>query len=260
MIRIRYKDLAPGLHGKAERCGRRTTIFLVPGLTSAQRKAALRRLRQEARRRCGPQLPLSQLVIALAADRVRVTFRGTTAVIRLHPAGSILSTATVGSLMVLFVLASVSAQIIHQPGTPGTGGAPMVGAGGGSPSPGPVPRVTGPDPADPGGAGGSSGGGGSGGAGASGKLPRPLVVSSSSSGADGAGSGSGASVGPVSGSGSGGGSGQVSLGVSADAGRAGVSLAVSAGPSRPRPLGGSSRGGGISVCVNIGSFGGCTRL
>ena len=107
VIRIRYKDLAPGLHGKAECCGRRTTIFLVPGLTSAQRNAALRRLRQEARRRCGPQLPVPQLVIALAADRVRVAFGGTAAVVRLHPAGSILSTAAVGCLMVLFVLSSV---------------------------------------------------------------------------------------------------------------------------------------------------------
>jgi hypothetical protein len=104
MIRVRYKDLAPGLHGKAEYRGRRTTIFLVPGLTSAQRKATLRRLRQEARRRCGPRLPVPQLVIALAADRVSVAFRNIAAVIRLHPAGSILPTTVIGCLMVLFVL------------------------------------------------------------------------------------------------------------------------------------------------------------
>jgi hypothetical protein len=109
VIRVRYKDLAPGLHGKAERSGRRTTIFLVPGLTSAQRGAALRRLRQEARRGCGPRLPVPQLVIALVADRVRVAFLNTAAVIRLHPAGSILPTVVIGCLVALFVLASVSA-------------------------------------------------------------------------------------------------------------------------------------------------------
>jgi hypothetical protein len=107
VIRIRYKGLAPGLHGKAECCGRHTTIFLVPGLTSAQRKAALRRLCQEARRGCGPRLSAPQLAVALVADRVRVAFRNTVAVIRLHPAGSILPTAAIGCLMVLFVLASV---------------------------------------------------------------------------------------------------------------------------------------------------------
>lgn len=105
MIRVRYKDLASGLHGKAERCGRRTTIFLVPGLTPAQRKAALRRLRQEARRGCGPRLPVPQLAAALVADRLRVALWNTGAVIRLHPAGSILPTAAIGCLMVLFVLA-----------------------------------------------------------------------------------------------------------------------------------------------------------
>lgn len=110
MIRIRYQDLAPGLHGKAERHGRRTTIFLVPGLTPAQRKAALRRLRQEARRECGPRLPVPQLVVALVADRFRVALRSTVAVIRLHPAGSILPMAAIGCLMVLFVMASVSVR------------------------------------------------------------------------------------------------------------------------------------------------------
>ena len=57
MIRIRYRDLAPGLHGKVERCARGVTVYLLPGLTGKQRKAVLRRLRQEASRGCGPGLP-----------------------------------------------------------------------------------------------------------------------------------------------------------------------------------------------------------
>ncbi|HEX8008331.1 MAG TPA: hypothetical protein VF482_18105 [Trebonia sp.] len=177
----------------------------MPGLTSAQRKAALRRLRQEARRGCGPRLPVPQLAVALVADRIRVTFRNTGAVIRLHPAGSILPTAAIGCLMVLFVLASVSVRIIPQPGAAGSGGVPVNdGSGAGGSGPGAVPRATGPDPA------------GRAGSGASGMLSRTLVAWSPGSGA-----------GP----------------------------SPSQSPSR-----GASSPGDISVCVNIGPFGGCAGL
>ncbi len=90
MIRIRYRDLPSGVHARAEYAGRSTTIYLQPGLTSAQRKAALRRLRQEARMGCGPSLPCARLVAACAADWAR---RGTCqliAIVRLHPVGTLL--------------------------------------------------------------------------------------------------------------------------------------------------------------------------
>ena len=125
MIRIRYKDLSPGLHGKAERGARGTTVYLLPGLTWGQRTAALRRLRQEASRGCGPALPGPDLAVALAADRFRVGVRNTAAVVRLHPAGSLLPTVLAGLLMTLFVLASVSARIeapSAPPLSPATGG------------------------------------------------------------------------------------------------------------------------------------------
>jgi hypothetical protein len=128
VIRIRYKDLPPGLHGKAEHCARGVTVYLLPGLTGRQRKAALRRLRQEASRGCGPALPLPQLTVALGLDRVLSAFRHTAAVVRLHPAGSLLPTALAGVLMTLFVLASVSVPIAHVPQA-AVGGAP---AGSGS--------------------------------------------------------------------------------------------------------------------------------
>jgi hypothetical protein len=105
VIRIRYKDLSCGLHGSAERSARRTTVYLVPGLTARQRKAALRRLRQEASRGCGPALPLSQLMVALGADKVRQSLGRTAAVVWLHPARSLLPAAVAGMLMTLFVLA-----------------------------------------------------------------------------------------------------------------------------------------------------------
>ena len=46
MIKIRYRDpreLAPGLYAAAERHSRGTTVYLLPGLSVAQRRAALRR-------------------------------------------------------------------------------------------------------------------------------------------------------------------------------------------------------------------------
>jgi hypothetical protein len=298
VIRIRYKDLAPGLHGKAERGGRRTTIFLVPGLTSAQRKAALRRLRQEARRRCGPRLPVPQLTIALVADWLRVASRSIAAVIRLHPIGSILPMAAIGCLMVLFVLASVSARIIHRPEAAGPADVPMVsGSGTSAPGPGAVYRVSGPDPTDQGGSDGAVS------SGAAGKLSRTLLTSSSGSGAGGTRPGSGASTGqgsgggPGSGSGSGSGpgsgggpgpispgvsvgagasaggavsagvsasagAGEVSADVAADVGGTGASVSVSArpSPSRSSSRSDSSGGVGVSVCVNIGPLAGCVHL
>ena len=116
MIRVQYKDqLSPGLHGTAERSAHGTTVYLVPGLTQEQRRAALRRLRQEASRGCGPALPGADLTAALAADRFRAGVRRTAAVIRLHPVGSLLPTAFAGLLMTLFMLASVSARLPQAP-------------------------------------------------------------------------------------------------------------------------------------------------
>ena len=77
VIRVRRRDFVSGSHnvtgfqGIAERLPRGVTIYLLPGLTGRQRRAVIRRLRQEASRGCGPELPLAQLVIALLLDRVR---------------------------------------------------------------------------------------------------------------------------------------------------------------------------------------------
>ena len=91
MIKIRYRDpreLAPGLYAAAERHSRGTTVYLLPGLSAAQRRAALRRLRISARRGCGPQLPAPQLAVALLADRIRTAAGRAGAVFRSHPAAS----------------------------------------------------------------------------------------------------------------------------------------------------------------------------
>ena len=95
-----------GLHGRAERGPRGVTVYLLPGLTAWQRRAVIRRLRQEASRGFGPALPLPQLAVALGLDRVRTAARIAGAIVRLHPAVTLVPGAFVVALMTLFVIAS----------------------------------------------------------------------------------------------------------------------------------------------------------
>jgi hypothetical protein len=130
MIKIRYRDpheLSPGLHAHAERHGRRTTVYLLPGLSAAQRRAALRRLQISARRGYGPRLPALQLALALAADRVRTNVGWAGAVFRSHPAGSTVPVMVVSAGAIAFLaLSAVSVQVIHPPRV--SGPPPFAGA------------------------------------------------------------------------------------------------------------------------------------
>ena len=118
MIRVRRRDFVSGSHnvtgfqGIAERVPRGVTIYLLPGLTGRQRRAVIRRLRQEASRGCGPELPLPQLVIALALDRVRGAIGLALAAARFHPGVTLLPAAFVAAVMTLFVLASAGVEAI----------------------------------------------------------------------------------------------------------------------------------------------------
>jgi hypothetical protein len=71
MVKIRYTDLPAGLHVSAEKHGRHTVIYLLPGLTAAQRRAALIRVRSSARMGHGPQLPAVRMAVAVGLDRLR---------------------------------------------------------------------------------------------------------------------------------------------------------------------------------------------
>ena len=156
VIRVRRRDFASGSHkvaglqGIAERAPRGVTIYLLPGLTSRQRRAVIRRLRQEASRGCGPELPLAQLLVALLLDRVRGALGLAAAAVRLHPGTTLLPAAFVATVMTLFVLVSAGvgpvpagrpALAAAQSGT-GLGSTVHSGAsaGGLAPSP-PVPRA-----------------------------------------------------------------------------------------------------------------------
>src|SRR5580658_8267966 len=106
MIKIRYRDpneLSPGLHAEAERHGRITTVYLLTGLTAAERRAALRRLRISARMGYCPALPL-----ALFADRIMTGVAHAGAVFRLHPAGSTVPVMVLSAGAVAFLLFSTA--------------------------------------------------------------------------------------------------------------------------------------------------------
>jgi hypothetical protein len=116
VIRVRRRDFVSGSHnvtgfqGIAERFPRGVTIYLLPGLTGRQRRAVIRRLRQQASRGCGPELPLPQLVIALVLDRVRGAIGLALAAVRFHPGVTLLPAAFVAAVMTLFVLASAGVE------------------------------------------------------------------------------------------------------------------------------------------------------
>jgi hypothetical protein len=136
VIRIRYKDFSAGTHdmaglyGMAERRPRGVTVYLLPGLAVGQRRAVIRRLRQEASRGFGPPLPQPQLAIALGLDRVRMTARVVKAVVRLHPAVTLVPGAVVVAMVTLFVIAAGDRAGL-MPGPQG-GLANAVAAGGGA--------------------------------------------------------------------------------------------------------------------------------
>jgi hypothetical protein len=130
VIRIRYRDFSAGthtftaFHGVARWGARGVTVYLVPGLTVRERKAVLRRLRQEASRGFGPPLPLLALVFALCADRVRTTAGTGAALVRLHPAVTLLPGALVAAVMTLFVFACAGRSVDFPAGT---GAVPQLG-------------------------------------------------------------------------------------------------------------------------------------
>ena len=134
MIKIRYRgsnELSPGLHATAERRGRRTTVYLLDGMTVAERRSALRRLRLTARMGHCPRLPAGQLAFALLTDRIRTGFGRTGRVLRLHPAGSTVPIMVLSGGAIAFLLFStVSIHVLRPPrtGQSALGASPVVSA------------------------------------------------------------------------------------------------------------------------------------
>ena len=255
MIRIRYRDsneLSPGLHAAAERHGRTTTVYLLSGLTAAERESALRRLRLSARMGHCPRLPAVQLALALLADRVRTAICRAGAVFRLHPAGSTVPVMVLSGGAIAFLLFStVSIRVLPTPRTAtqssGAGTSPVASAGAipiSGASAGLAAGLGGPG--DPGQGAGSRqltqrAQGGPGGS--------SLARSPARAGTGGGGSGSGGGAAPPPTS-------APKPASSTPAPAAPSSAAPSS--SAPNPAPSSTAGSG--VCVNVGPLGVCLKL
>src|SRR5580704_8387422 len=98
LIKIRYADLPAGLHVRAAADGRHTIVYLLPGLTRAERRAALLRIRRSAELGHGPRLP--------ARDRAAATARNGAAAFRAHPLLLLPPVLIVASATLVYVMLS----------------------------------------------------------------------------------------------------------------------------------------------------------
>jgi hypothetical protein len=108
MVKIRYAELPAGLHVVTEERDGCTFVFLQPGLTPQQRRAALAFARLSARLGHGASLPTVDLAFALAADRARTTGRNLVAALRRHPMLLLPLVAVVSGLIVVSMLSLVT--------------------------------------------------------------------------------------------------------------------------------------------------------
>lgn len=114
MIKIRYSELPAGLHVRVEERGRSTVIYLLPGLTLAQRRAALLRARRSAAMGYGPALPAAGVAAAAARDRIRATIGNGTSAFRAHPI-LLLPMIVVLSATMVYVMTSAVTITLHAP-------------------------------------------------------------------------------------------------------------------------------------------------
>ena len=176
MIKIRYAELPTGLHIQALAQGHDTVLYLLPGLTAAERRSAIRRARSSARVGHGPPLPAAGMAIALMLDGVRTTLGNGMSAMRMHPSFFVPAVVVIASVAAAYLLlASVTIQFRHpeasgtrpgvigaEPGlspaaspgavrhpasAPGPSGGPQPssgagGSGGNTPSPHPTPTVS----------------------------------------------------------------------------------------------------------------------
>jgi hypothetical protein len=114
MVKIRYSELRAGLHVQAESRGRDTVIYLLPGLTPAQRRAALIRVRSSSRVGQGPRLPAASMALAIGADRLRTTVTNGAAAMRGHPVLLLPPLVLLVSSAIVFVLMSFVTLTVPQ--------------------------------------------------------------------------------------------------------------------------------------------------
>ena len=113
MVKIRYAELPAGLHVVTEERDGCTIVYLQPGLTPSQRRAALTFARLSARMGQGANLPAIDLGFALAADRTRTTGRNFLGALRRHPMLLLPLVAVVSGLIVVSMLSVVTVSMTH---------------------------------------------------------------------------------------------------------------------------------------------------
>jgi hypothetical protein len=115
MVKIRYSELPAGLHVTADSDSRGTVIYLLRGLTPAQRRAALARVRSSARMGQGPALPVLSMAAAITADRVRTAAGHCAAAMRGHPVMLVPPVVAVVVSAIVFMLISAVPVTVPPP-------------------------------------------------------------------------------------------------------------------------------------------------
>jgi len=131
MVKIRYSELPAGLHVVAEACRHGTVVYLLPGLTPAQRRAALVRVRSSARMGHGPPMPTLSTALAVAADRTRTTTRNGLAALRRHPMVFLSPLVAVLASAIVFMLMSFVTLSIAPHDKTAAAAVPTLGIGAG---------------------------------------------------------------------------------------------------------------------------------
>ncbi len=132
MVKIRYAELPAGLHVVAESERRGTVVYLLPGLTPAQRRAALDRVRSSALMGQGPPLPALATAVAISADRMRTTIRTSAAALRGHPMLFLPPLMALASGAIVVMLMSFATLTVAPPGNTNPGQVPTLGIDGGA--------------------------------------------------------------------------------------------------------------------------------
>ncbi|HXW45742.1 MAG TPA: hypothetical protein VEL03_13195 [Streptosporangiaceae bacterium] len=113
MVKIRYSELPAGLHVSVEKRGRTTLVYLLPGLTTEQRRAAIIRARSSGRMGLGPELPPVSLGLAIGFDRVRTTLRNGLQAMLAHPVLLLPPLILVVSSAIVFMVTSLVTVTMH---------------------------------------------------------------------------------------------------------------------------------------------------
>jgi hypothetical protein len=142
MVKIRYAELPAGLHVATAVSGRCTIVYLLPGLTAAQRREALTVARRSARMGHGPNLPVLDMALAVAADRTRTTARASATVLRKHPILMLPLLLLVSGVIIATMLTVMTSTVAPGATVPQSGQQPGTGGGGAS-----TTAASNPDPA-----------------------------------------------------------------------------------------------------------------